>query len=169
LIDELTPGPKRKAPRDPHKRRLFVIVAVLGMAGLAAVVWALVIGQDQNKQAIEDRPTTEQLLGLLRDRAQKDRERCRVVNRKFDALADQIATQRPTTQPGQPGASYYAAHPDELKSAQDDFDKTLAVLRPSSCLKQYPPPTLKDAERLKDEIQRKGGRSTAKSDSAAEP
>jgi len=134
-------------PEDPNRRRRFIVLAVIAMVGIAGLTWwtaqSVTSNEKQidvNKERIKKVPTKAQLFRALVEIRKVQRRACRVVNGRFEALANLIAEQRPSPTT----TAYYKDHPEELAKAQSYFDRTLKVLHPRNCLRDYPPPKLSD-------------------------
>lgn len=122
---------------EPQRSKHFIIITILGMACLAGLIWVLVFSVGENREKIEDAPDKADVQAVYRafvEAQQARRRACDVVNRRFNALADLLAAQRPSANT----TAYYRDHPEELAQSQAYFDQTIHVLRPQNCNKAFP-------------------------------
>lgn len=118
----------------------FVILAVCGVAGLAGILWVLVLDQNKTQEKVSNLPTRVELYNQAVKAAQSRRQICRGVNKRFIVLQHVVAQQRPDPST----TAYYRDHPDEFQRAKEDFNKTIKALGPINCERTYPAPKFKD-------------------------
>ena len=153
--------------RDPEKGRIFIAITLLGLAGLAGMIWLLVVNVGNNRDQIAKQPTREELLRVLDANRADQRRACRVVNQRFGAIRVVLKTQRPSPRT----TAYYQTHPFELERAQRQFDQILEVFGPRECLRDYPVPNITEITlpEPKAKPQPKGGDHPANGHRPAQP
>lgn len=109
---------------------------IVGVVVLIVAIVLIVKGVNSNEHRIDQTPTKADVYKALVEIRKSQRQACGVVNKRFNALANLVAQQRPNPVT----TAYYRDHPEELVRARDYFDRTVAILRPRNCAKEYPPP-----------------------------